>query len=106
MTMENQITDVANQTTETTTSTPIGILNSNVDLSSESDPLLPPRSKEMNFKIDGEDCVFTLIVDSQGNLTDFTATKENTTCTCSIQLTAENGGRTCCTPAGCTAGGC
>ena len=61
----------------------------------------------MNFTINGEEWIFTLLVDSQGNLTDFTATKDGTTCTCSIQLVAEGtGGRTCCTPAGCTAGGC
>lgn len=86
-------------TTETTTSsTPIGILNSNADLG---------RSDQMTFTINGEEWLFTLLVDSQGNLTDFTATKDGTTCTCSIQLVAENSGaRTCCTPAGCTAGGC
>lgn len=61
----------------------------------------------MNFTISGEAWVFTLVTDAQGNLTDFTATKDGVTCECSIQLVAQtNGDRTCCGPAGCTAGSC
>jgi len=61
----------------------------------------------MNFTISGEAWVFTLVTDAQGNLTDFTATKDGVTCECFIQLVAENNGnRTCCGPAGCTAGSC
>lgn len=94
------------QTIETTTSTPIGILNSEATLGAESDPVTLPRSTVMNFTIAGEEWVFTLQVDGEGNLTDFFAVKEGSTCSCLIQLIAENNGRTCCGPAGCTAGGC
>lgn len=58
------------QPTETTTSTPIGILNARAGLRAESDSILPlpvilPRSEQMNFTINGEEYVFTLDVDAQ-----------------------------------------
>jgi hypothetical protein len=91
-----------------TTSTPVGILNPEKDL--VSDLTVPPnllRSLLMNFTIAGEAWVFTLETDAQGNLTSLTATKPGVTCNCSIQLVAEGTAeRTCCSPAGCTAGSC
>jgi hypothetical protein len=98
------------QTTETTTSTPIGLINPDANLAAESDSRLPSallRSEQMNFTIVGEEWVFTLLVDAEGNLTDFTADKGGVSCECFIQLVAQNNGdRTCCSPSGCTAGGC
>lgn len=63
----------------------------------------------MNFTISGEDFTFTLLVDSNGTLTSFTATKDSNSYDCSIQLTATGGMMAeafCCTPSGCTSGSC
>jgi hypothetical protein len=88
-----------------TTSTPVGVLNPEKDLATAAINLA--RSVLMNFTIAGEAWVFTLVTDSDGNLTSLTAAKPGVTCECSIQLVAEsNGERTCCGPAGCTAGSC
>jgi hypothetical protein len=93
-----------------TTSTPLGVLNSEKDPGLTSDLPLPTsllRSVLMNFTIAGEPWVFTLETDADGNLTSLTAAKPGVTCDCSIQLVAQsNGERTCCGPAGCTAGSC
>ena len=63
----------------------------------------------MNFTISGEDFTFTLLVDLEGNLTSFTATKDSTNYDCEIQVTS-TGGLTqqvfCCNPSGCTSGPC
>ena len=92
------------------TSSPAGILNSETKIGAESDIVVPlplPGSKQMTFTISGEDFVFTITVDSSGNLTDFTATGDGATFDCTIQLVAEgNGARFCCGPSGCTAGSC
>ena len=63
----------------------------------------------MNFTISGEDFTFTLSVNPNGELTSFTAEKDSTSYDCSIQV--ESSGALmpeafCCTPAGCTTGGC
>ena len=93
-----------------TTSTPLGVLNSEKDpgLTSDLSSLTSlARSVLMNFTIVGEAWVFTLETDANGNLTRLTATKAGVTADCSIQLVAQtNGERTCCGPAGCTAGSC
>ena len=92
------------------TSTPLGVLNSEKDPVLTTDLSLPinlARSVLMNFTIVGEAWVFTLETDADGNLTRLTATKPGVTADCSIQLVAQsNGERTCCGPAGCTAGSC
>lgn len=92
------------------TSSPAGILNSETNIGAESEIVVPlplPGSKQMTFTISGEDFVFTITVDSSGNLTDFTATGDGATFDCTIQLVAEgNGARFCCGPSGCTAGSC
>ena len=92
------------------TSSPAGILNSEKELGAESDiqVTLPlPGSQKMTFTITGEDFVFTITVDSEGNLTDFTATRDGVLFDCSIQLVAAvTAARICCTPSGCTVGSC
>jgi hypothetical protein len=93
------------------TSTPAGILNpeKNVALTSVLPlPISLIGSLLMNFTIAGEDYVFTLTVNGDGQLQGFTATKEgNTTYDCSIQLVSQTSPeRACCSPAGCTAGSC
>ena len=63
----------------------------------------------MNFTISGEDFTFTLLVDTNGTLTSFTATKDSITYLCSIQLNSSGGlmpEAFCCTPSGCTSGSC
>jgi hypothetical protein len=63
----------------------------------------------MNFTISGEDFTFTLLVDPNGTLTSFTATKDSTDYDCSIQVTATSSLMPdifCCTPSGCTSGSC
>jgi hypothetical protein len=91
-----------------TTSSPAGILNSETKLGAEVEIGVPlPGSQKMNFTINGEEFSFTLTVDAEGNLTDFTATKDGVTFDCSIQLVSEvNGSRTCCSPTGCMPGSC
>ena len=61
----------------------------------------------MTFTISGEPFLFTLVVDD-GVLTSFTATDNGTTFDCFIQLEAQGlvEGMFCCTPTGCTSGGC
>ena len=90
--------------------TPAGILNSEKNLGVTSGlPLVInlARSLLMNFTIVGEDFNFTLTVNSEGQLLAFTATNDNTTYDCSIQLVSQaSGERTCCGPSGCTAGSC
>jgi hypothetical protein len=93
------------------TSTPAGILNpeKNVALTSVLPlPISLIGSLLMNFTIAGEEYVFTLTVNGDGQLLSFTATKEgNTTYDCSIQLVSQTSPeRACCSPAGCTAGSC
>ena len=62
----------------------------------------------MNFTIVGEDYNFTLTVNGDGKLIAFTATKDQATFDCSIQLVSQTAPpeRFCCGPAGCTAGSC
>jgi hypothetical protein len=63
----------------------------------------------MNFTISGEDFTFTLLVDTNGNLTSFTAEKDSTNYDCSIQVTSTGGLMQevfCCNPSGCTSGPC
>ena len=63
----------------------------------------------MNFTISNEDFTFTLLVDPNGTLTSFTATKDSTSYDCAIQVTATGAMMPevfCCTPAGCTSGAC
>lgn len=62
----------------------------------------------MNFTINGADFTFTLEVDNNGHLTSFTATKDNATYNCSIQVTSNTELLQvyCCTPSGCTSGPC
>jgi hypothetical protein len=70
-------------------------------------PISLPGSELMNFTINGEEWLFTLTLDGQGHLVSLIATKDGVTCDCTIQLVAQNNGtRTCCGPAGCTAGSC
>ena len=93
------------------TSSPAGILNSEKELGAESEvrlPLpLPGSQQQMTFTINGEDFTFTITVDSQGNLLDFTATGEGATFDCMIQLVSDvDGARFCCGPSGCTSGSC
>jgi len=96
--------------TNITTSTPAGILNPDKQLGITSKLPLPIRligSLLMNFTIAGEDFNFTLTVNGDGQLLGFTATKDNTTFDCSIQLVSQTSPeRACCSPAGCTAGSC
>jgi hypothetical protein len=93
-----------------TTSSPAGILNSETKVGAESEIRLPlplPGSQQMTFTINGEDFTFTITVDTQGNLTAFTATGEGATFNCMIQLVSEvDGSRVCCGPSGCTSGSC
>src|SRR5262245_16267427 len=71
-----------------------------------------PRSshkgvRKMTFTITGEEYIFTLTVDTEGNLSSFTAVKGDITYDCSIQLSAHSvEQKVCCTQWGCTAGGC
>lgn len=66
----------------------------------------------MIFTISGEDFTFNLEIDTNGQLTSFTATKGNnlapTTYDCSIQVENESNPSEifCCTPNGCVAGPC
>lgn len=63
----------------------------------------------MNFTISGEDFTFTLLVDTNGNLTSFTAEKDSANYDCSIQVSASGAllpETFCCTPSGCTSGSC
>ena len=63
----------------------------------------------MTFTISGEDFIFTLLVDTNGNLTSFTAEKDSTSYDCSIQVTSSGALMPeifCCTPSGCTSGSC
>ena len=93
-----------------TTSSPAGILNPEPKLGAESEIHLPvplPGSGLMTFRINGEEFNFTLTVDAEGNLTDFSATKDGVTYDCSIQPVSDvDGSRTCCGPSGCTSGSC
>lgn len=93
------------------TSPLVRVLDSQDQLEVESDSRLLlnlPRSEEMNFTINGEDFFFTLTVDSNGHLTAFTATKDNTVFDCKIKLVSEADGSTwCCIPGGpCQQGSC
>ena len=92
-----------------TTSTPVGVLNPEKNLGVKSDlPLTNslPGSVVMNFTIDGFN--FTLTVDGNNQLTGLTATKDNTTWDCTIQLVSQvDGDRMCCGPTGdCRPGSC
>ena len=93
-----------------TSSTPAGILNPEKKVRATSILPLPISvigSLLMNFTIAGEDFNFTLTLNSEGQLTGFTATNGGTTYDCSIQLVSETPAeRVCCTPSGCTAGSC
>ena len=66
----------------------------------------------MNFVINNEDFVFTIEFQQEGGqnvLTSFTATKDEVEYNCSIQLDAVGSlteSMFCCTPLGCTSGGC
>lgn len=63
----------------------------------------------MIFTISGENFTFNLEINSNGQLTSFTATKgNNTTYDCSIQVENESNPLEifCCTPSGCVAGPC
>jgi hypothetical protein len=91
------------------TSTPVGIVNPEKDLGVKSDSPLTislPGSVVMNFII--EDFNFTLTVDGNDHLTGLTATRDNTTWDCTIQLVSQaDGERQCCGPTGdCKPGSC
>jgi hypothetical protein len=92
------------------TSTPVRILDPEEQYVAESNSNLLgslERSLQMNFTIHGEDFVFTLTVDGDGQLTGFTATNGSTTFDCSIQLVSQANERWCCIPNGpCSPGGC
>lgn len=62
----------------------------------------------MIFTIDGEAFVFNMTLDAENHLTALTATKDNVTWGCTIQLVSEaDGERMCCIPGGqCSSGGC
>jgi hypothetical protein len=62
----------------------------------------------MNFTINGEPYTFTLEVDGLNRLTGFTATNQSTTYDCAIHMTSQldEPELVCCTPSGCTQGGC
>lgn len=66
----------------------------------------------MNFVINGADFVFTIEFQQQGGqnvLTSFTATADKVNYTCKIQLDEVSSlteTMFCCTPLGCTSGGC
>ena len=62
----------------------------------------------MTFTIDGETYTFTLEVDQSNQLTSFTATKGGAPYVCSIYCAPGLDGMDpeCCTPNGCTQGGC
>jgi hypothetical protein len=62
----------------------------------------------MNFTIANEEFTFTIEVDGEGNLTEFTATRDETTFDCKIQLTSRDAEPVieCCGANGCMAGSC
>ncbi len=62
----------------------------------------------MTFTIDGQPYTFNLQLDQSNKLTGFTASTQSTTYVCSIQLASNEDVPefVCCTPSGCTAGGC
>jgi hypothetical protein len=64
----------------------------------------------MNFRIANQPYIFTLLVNQQGELTDFTAVNEESEkeYDCSIQLTSQElePELICCTPVTCTGGPC
>jgi hypothetical protein len=62
----------------------------------------------MTFTIDGATFTFTLEVDQSNQLTSFTATKAGAPYVCSIycQPNLDDMEAECCTPNGCTQGGC
>jgi hypothetical protein len=62
----------------------------------------------MIFTINGEPYIFTLTVDLLNRVTGFTATNLSTTYDCKIQMTSQEDEPEvlCCTPSGCTQGGC
>ena len=62
----------------------------------------------MIFTINGEPYIFTLTLDLLNQVTGFTATNLTTTYDCKIHLTSQqdDSEELCCTPSGCTQGGC